>query len=574
MSDLRNVRNGLPISVGTYSDQPYVVKTADGAWLMVVTTGSGHEGSKGQHVVSARSLDGGKTWVDRIDVESPENPESSYAVLYRTDYGRIYCFYNYNAENRRYVLGDPSVYPDGKCVRVDSQGQFVFKYSDDNGKSWSEKWYEIPQRRFAVDLANPYGGEVLYFWNVGKPFTHENGVFVPLYKIGDLGPLFMNHTECVLLHCDNINTERDPERLHWQTLPDGDVGIRTPHEVCTVSEEHSFVVLSDGSFFCVFRTTTGHSYFSYSRDGGHTFTPPERMKYADGREMKHPRAANFIWKCENGKYLYWYHNHGGKSYDGRNPVWLSGAVEYPAPDGMRLKFSEPEILLYDEDVFIRMSYPDFIEQDGEYYFTETQKAVARLHKADKATIEGLWAQLDGTVEKPDGIVLTDGAAMPKIAPFVRRDESRSDHRATDVGGGFAFMAEVTLAIPSDGETLLFSTQNAEKAGARAVWNGEEIVFTMGDGLRTNVFYSDKAPLAGGGRHKIAVSVDADARIVSFVIDGRFCDGGKERQYGFGRFDRYLTQICGSETVQVGDAVEKLTFVPRRITTSEAVAATR
>ena len=39
--DIRNVRNGDPIPVMNYSDQPYVVKTDDGGWLMVVTTGIG-----------------------------------------------------------------------------------------------------------------------------------------------------------------------------------------------------------------------------------------------------------------------------------------------------------------------------------------------------------------------------------------------------------------------------------------------------------------------------------------------------------------------------------------------------
>ena len=46
--------------------------------------------------------------------------------------------------------------------------------------------------------------------------------------------------------------------------------------------------------------------------------------------MKHPRAANFIWKLDNGRYVYWFHNHGGQGFDDRNPAWLCGATEYPA----------------------------------------------------------------------------------------------------------------------------------------------------------------------------------------------------------------------------------------------------
>ena len=46
---------------------------------------------------------------------------------------------------------------------------------------------------------------------------------------------------------------------------------------------------------------------------------PLTSVFANGRLMKHPRAANFAWKCENGKYLYWFHNHGGNWYEDRNP---------------------------------------------------------------------------------------------------------------------------------------------------------------------------------------------------------------------------------------------------------------
>src|SRR5690606_12980187 len=79
--DWRNITNGLVIPDETYSDQPYIVKTDDGAWLCVMTTGSGHEGASGQHIITQRSLDQGKTWIDKRDVEPSDGPEASYAVM-------------------------------------------------------------------------------------------------------------------------------------------------------------------------------------------------------------------------------------------------------------------------------------------------------------------------------------------------------------------------------------------------------------------------------------------------------------------------------------------------------------
>ncbi|MFR8974760.1 MAG: hypothetical protein ACLVG9_02070, partial [Eubacteriales bacterium] len=128
--------------------------------------------------------------------------------------------------------------------------------------------------------------------------------------------------------------------------------------------------------------------------------------------VKHPRAANFIWKCENGKYLYWYHNNGCRWYEERNPAWLCGAVEADSPQGKILRFSQPEIVLYDDDINIRISYPDLIEANGEYYITETQKQNAAVNHIDKNLIEGLWAQLENAGRVPkNAATLKNGSAM-------------------------------------------------------------------------------------------------------------------------------------------------------------------
>jgi len=569
--DSRNIKSGKIIPVENYSDQPYVVKTDDGGWLLVVTTGAGTEGATGQHVISMKSFDKGETWCNITDVEKIENPESSYAVLYKTSFGRVYCFYNYNADNLREVIADDPPFKGGKCTRVDTQGHFVFKYSDDHGKSWSEKWYEIPQRLFDVDRNNPYGGKILYFWNVGKPLEINGGVCVPIYKIKKFGDGFMTNSEGALLQCSTINDEKDPEKLVWKTLPDGDFGIKADDSISKISEEHSFVRLSDNSIFCVFRTISGSSYCCYSRDGGHSFTKPEPMRYANGRKMKHPRAANFIWKCENGNYLYWFHNHGGTWYDDRNPAWLSGALEYPTADGMCLKFSQPEPVLYDDDVVIRMSYPDLVEEDGAYYITETQKNLARVHLIDKTLIEGLWKQFEKTDAPKEGISLQNGSDMPKIKPLIERDHTYPDERSKSALTSFCFEFDVT---PKEIDAELFSTLNEQDNGLCAVWNAklELITFYMNDGRRAVLWDCDKNMLEIRKTHHVSIIVDGGANLIEFVIDGVLCDGGTQRQFGFGRFDKYLLDINGKNQISVGDSVKNLTLYQRLITVSEAVEA--
>ncbi|MFW5798843.1 MAG: hypothetical protein ACOCXX_04225, partial [Planctomycetota bacterium] len=337
-TDPRHIATGHPIPTEHYADQPYIVRTDDGAWLCAVTTGSGEEGNPGQHVVSMRSTDRGRTWSDPVDVEPADGPEASYSVLLKSPTGRIFCFYNHNTDNLRRVKADTDNYPDGYCTRVDSLGYFVFKYSDDHGRSWSDRRFVVPVREFEIDRQNPYGGDVRFFWNVGRPFSHDGAGYIPLIKVGGFGRGFFTRNEGVLLKSETIFTEDDPEKIDFQTLPDGDIGLRTPEGGGPIAAEHSFSVLSDGSFYVVYRTIDGHPVEAYSRDGGHTWTDPQYKRYDDGRLMKHPRAANFAWRSSSGHFLYWYHNHGGTWYDDRNPVWLCGGIEADGPEGRIIRW--------------------------------------------------------------------------------------------------------------------------------------------------------------------------------------------------------------------------------------------
>ena len=77
-SDPRNIITGWDIPTETYSDQPYIVQTDDGAWLCVLTSGAGHEGQAGQHVVTVRSINRGQSWSAPVDVEPADGPEASW----------------------------------------------------------------------------------------------------------------------------------------------------------------------------------------------------------------------------------------------------------------------------------------------------------------------------------------------------------------------------------------------------------------------------------------------------------------------------------------------------------------
>ncbi|MDF1514173.1 MAG: exo-alpha-sialidase, partial [Anaerolineae bacterium] len=567
----------------------YIVKTGDGAWLCCVTTGLGTEGQSGQHVVTVRSMDGGKTWEAPVDVEPAQGPEASYAVMLKVPEGyplsgRVYIFYNHNTDNVREVMADVSEWtPDGLCRRVDSLGHFVFKYSDDGGQTWSTERFDIPQRSMEIDRQNPYGGSLKFFWNVGKPFSYDGAAYVSLHKVGGFGHGFFTRSEGVLLKSSNLFTEHDAAKVTWETLPEGDIGLRTPPGGGPIAEEQSYVVLSDGTFYSVYRTIDGHPTCAYSRDAGCTWTAPQYQCYADGRLMKHPRAANFAWKCTNGKYLYWFHNHGGQWYEDRNPVWLCGGLEADSPEGKVIRWSQPEIVLYDDDPFIRMSYPDLVEEKGKYYLTETQKDIARVHEIDTDLLHALWHQFENAVVAESELVLslpegTDGMpaaiAMPQLFPFCVRDNTRADHGTGHTRSGFSIALWLRFENLDAGQILLDNRMETGQGFCLQTTSHAKIELVLNDGRTENRWVCDPESLKPDQLQHVVVTVDGGPHIITYVIDGVLNDGGAFRQFGWGRFSPNLRGVEGSAKLRIAPqmtgSVKHLRIYNRALTTSEAI----
>jgi len=575
--DWRDMQHGNVIPSENYTDQPYIIKADDGAWLCTMTTCCGHEGQKGQHVVTLRSVDKGRTWGEYRELEPSDGPESAYSVLLKIPTGRVFAFYAYNSQNIREVPADPGPTFNGRCRRVDCLGDFVFRYSDDHGRSWSEQRYVIDVREMTIDRENVFGGRIRFFWNVGKPFFHKNGAFVPLIKVGGFGEGCYTRTEGVLLKCVDIESSEDPGTFRWKTLPDGDAGLKTPPGGGLIAEEQSYSVLSDGSFFCVYRSVDGHPVCAYSRDGGHTWSQPEYMTYADGRLIKHPRAANFAWKCANGKFLYWFHNHGGKCFDGRNPAWICAGDEADTPHGRVIKWSQPDILLYDKAHRTAMSYPDMIE-DGSLYITETQKSVARCHEIDASFIEKLWRTFDRRPTIAAGWLLEYGATsddatsvtMPLLPEFVVETHCDGEEGVRETSKGFSIELLVNTASLSPGDTLL-DGRAANGAGLVAVMGqASNMEINLNDGTTGSKAFCDPEMFFSDSLHHIMIIVDGGPRTISFVIDGKFNDGGTFKQFGWSCIHPLLRHANGNDKLFIGPHVERVRIYPRVLMNCEAV----
>ena len=97
---------------------------------------------------------------------------------------------------------------------------------------------------------------------------------------------------------------------------------------------------------------------------------------------------------------------------------------------------------------------------------------------------------------------------------------------------------------------------------------------LNDGRTENRWDCDPGALEEGKLHHVAVIVDGGPKVISFVVDGKLCDGGAHRQFGWGRFSPNLRHANGARTLRIGRVlmgeIKALRVYGRHLRTSEAV----
>jgi len=562
------------IPAENYCDQPRVVVTSNGTWVCVLTTGTGNEGAEGEHVVSTSSQDHGRTWSSLVDVEPPDKEKkSAYALALITPADRIYAFYCYNGDAIHSL-------PDGRPIRDDMQGWLCYRYSEDNGQSWSKR-YRIPMRLTAADRANQWQGRLQMFWAIGTPAIFDGRMIFGFTK---LGKYLLEQGEGWFCRSDNVLTEANPDRIDWEFLPEGDHGVRAS-EFGSVQEEFDVVHLQGPDLFCVYRTRLGHAACAYSRDRGRTWSKPDALRYApEGPPVKQPRACAKIWKTRDGHYLLWYHNNSTTTYNNgpnagsRNIAWLSAGH---LTNGF-LHWSQPEIVAYVEGGLEGCSYPDLVEDGGRTYICATQKTEARVMEVDPGLLNGLWGQGITHTVVTNGLVLSLSgdecapqavAGAPRLPPVGGQIQQRKA-RAGE-GAGLSIEVAIRFADLAPGQRILDSRDDAGRGYVLRTTERQTVRFEMCDGWQAVFWDCDPGLLKTNTLQHIVAIVDGRARVICFVVDGRLCDGGAERQFGFGRFNANFKDISGSRVLQLAPnlrgQLQHVRLYDRAVRVSEAVA---
>jgi hypothetical protein len=230
-----------------------------------------------------------------------------------------------------------------------------------------------------------------------------------------------------------------------------------------------------------------------------------------------------------------------------------------------------------------MSYPDLMQENEDFFFTETQKDIARIHKIDRDVLSALWQQTEYASVATKGLALSlpgdlaempEVSAMPALSPFCIRDNTRADHGMKRTRAGFTLELWLRMQTLDAGQEVLDNrTHNRQGFCLRTTHRGTlEIV--LNDGRTENRWDSDPGALESGKLQHVIVTVDGGPNIITFVIDGKLNDGGTFRQFGWGRFSPHLRGVVGAADLRIAPSfsgnVHRLRIYTRALTTSEAV----
>jgi len=326
--------------------------------LMAVWTQGTHEGKSDQHIVFARSQDGGKTWSPPSLIVGPDDRHAMarFGFPLVSKSGRIYVLYN------RYT-GSHDFF-------ASITGVMGGVYSDDEGATWSEEQVILmPRTRWdSPETKNPanwivWQNPIRFF---GGPYYAGFTRWLSPTVAGPrkLDVWWSDASVVEFMRFDNVDADPEPRDLavryfahDGEALRYGHIG----HPDVSVVQEPGIVPLPDGRLFCVMRTNAGHAVWSESSDRGETWTQPVPLRQTDDRRpLPHPCSPCPIYEVAPGEYIFLFHNHDGH-FGGwgpmdcnlhRRPVYLARGLFRPRAK-QPVWFSEPQFFMDNDGVSLR-----------------------------------------------------------------------------------------------------------------------------------------------------------------------------------------------------------------------------
>jgi len=334
--------------------------------LMAVWTQSTTEGFGDHRIMFARSDDAGVTWTEPMilagtwDKDSGHELQASWGFPLVSRSGRIYVLWNqYRGKDKIDFHHQMTGTMDGR-------------FSDDNGKTWSEP-ETVPMPRSIYDHPDPEMPGNWIVWQRPDRIAGEK------YLVGytrwvsperrrplDTFPDGRNRgwsTDSLIefMRFDNVDEDPAVKDLAISWFAWGEKALKVPYfrdPLNVVAQEPSIVRLPDERLFCVMRTMTGYIWYSLSEDRGETWCSPRPMLRKDhGAVIEEPICCCPIYPlAEEGRYFLINHlrkdrleyddctNNRWPVYvalgefrpDAEQPVWFSESKQLMTHDGVGL----------------------------------------------------------------------------------------------------------------------------------------------------------------------------------------------------------------------------------------------
>ncbi|MFM1550985.1 MAG: sialidase family protein [Lentisphaeria bacterium] len=351
-----------------YSDHIHVFYTPGGDLMCIWTTGT-FESAPDSRTLYSRSTDGGHSWAPAKCMAEPpaKNMTTTAGFPLVSRSGRIYCMY----------AATPGAHEGSLWC-----GPLHVLYSDDDGFTWVDSGVEIPFRRTRYDHPDPKVPPDCIIWQ--QPVRDAEGRMIVgltrwaskmVYPRPLGGNRWHTDSQCELMRFDNIDDGPDPKDIKITWLPDEEGTIRVNCGIepdaskgYSLAEEPAIVCLPDGRLWMNMRTVTGSIWYTVSDDHGHSWRPPEPLLYRDGgREVRHVKSPEPIYRLEDGRYLLFYSNRDGHDQGDTGPWDMAArrpiciAVGAFRPDAYQpIWFSEPKLLMDTQRVKTGMIQLDWL----------------------------------------------------------------------------------------------------------------------------------------------------------------------------------------------------------------------
>ncbi|NNJ85652.1 MAG: LamG domain-containing protein [Akkermansiaceae bacterium] len=153
--------------------------------------------------------------------------------------------------------------------------------------------------------------------------------------------------------------------------------------------------------------------------------------------------------------------------------------------------------------------------------------------------------------------------MPKLASLAKN-------------GGFSIDLKIKLEDNQKASQILLDSRDADGRGLSVgVDKGGALNVYFSDGKHDGRWASDQGLLKAGQTHHVTAIVDGGPNIITFIVDGKLCNGGEQRIRGWGRFNPKVGDINGASKLKLSPSydgkIHSLRIYDRYLRTSEAVA---